>query len=219
MAKKTKRHVKKSVKILIVALLVLIGGLIVFKVIKPNTKTIKKIAVSDKIEGYGYTLNENATSYQKKLFKNLKTLLEGNDVDDEEYAKLVAKSFIADFYTLDNKLTSNDIGGVQYVYKDYRKDFSKYASESIYHTVQSNIYGNRKQDLPVVSSIEIAKLDQNTVKYLNKEDAKGYEVDLTITYIKDLKYQEDVKLNLVHNGKKIEVVRMENNDVTSSTNE
>ncbi len=219
MAKKTKRHVKKSVKILIVALLVLIGGLIVFKVIKPNTKTIKKITVSDKIEGYGYTLNENATSYQKKLFKNLKTLLEGNDVDDEEYAKLVAKSFIADFYTLDNKLTSNDIGGVQYVYKDYRKDFSKYASESIYHTVQSNIYGNRKQDLPVVSSIEIAKLDQNTVKYLNKEDAKGYEVDLTITYIKDLKYQEDVKLNLVHNGKKIEVVRMENNDVTSSTNE
>lgn len=211
--KKKKRKLKKQVKILIIIIVIAVIGIGFFLLLKPtgSKKKVNKIEVTDKIEGYGYTLNDNATSYQKKLFAELKSILESSDVNDEEYAKTMSKLFLADFYNLDNKVTKSDIGGVQFVYKSYQDDFAKAAAAGMYYYIESDIYGKRKQELPVVSSVEVADIKETPVKYQDKSDNKGYVVDLTITYQKDLGYQEDVSLTLIHTDKKLEIVNMANN--------
>lgn len=211
--KKKKRKLKKQVKILIIIIVIAVIGIGFFLLLKPtgSKKKVNKIEVTDKIEGYGYTLNDNATSYQKKLFAELKSILESSDVNDEEYAKTMSKLFLADFYNLDNKVTKSDIGGVQFVYKSYQDDFAKAAAAGMYYYIESDIYGKRKQELPVVSSVEVADIKETPVKYQDKSDNKGYVVNLTITYQKDLGYQEDVSLTLIHTDKKLEIVNMANN--------
>ena len=46
-------------------------------------------------------------------------------VDEEKYATYISQMFLADFYTLNSALNKNDVGGVQFVYKDYQEDFLK----------------------------------------------------------------------------------------------
>ena len=43
------------------------------------------------------------------------------DLKEEEYAKVISQLFVTDLFTLDNKLTSNDIGGLQFIYKEEPK--------------------------------------------------------------------------------------------------
>ena len=83
---------------------------------------VKKVDVIDK---YGYYLEEDATDYYKSLYKELKDITNKDEVDYEEYAKIVAKLFVTDVFTLDNKVTSSDIGGLQFIYPDFREDFIK----------------------------------------------------------------------------------------------
>lgn len=207
-----KRRVsKKKVSILIVILVVIvIGALAFFFLNKSDSTVVKKKTLSTiKIKGYDYTLREDATGYQKKLFKELKSVLEASDVSEEEYASLVTKLFVTDFFNLDNKTSKSDVGGVQFVYKDYRDDFKKYASASIYKSVLSNVYGDRKQDLPVVSSVSTQKSESESFKYGDNTDDKALKVNFDITYKEDLGYQDSGVVYLIHNGKKLEVAKME----------
>lgn len=207
--KKKKRKLKKSVKVSILVLIVLVIVGIVW-VVKPfhSKKVEEKVKVEDSLEEYGYVLNENETAYYKKLFKELKAELNKDNVDEEAYATLVAKLFLADFFNLDNKITKNDIGGVQFVYEDYQDDFSKYAVESIYHYVKSNIYKKRNQELPVVTSVEVSNIEKTTFKYGNEEDREAYQLNYTITYAKDLEYQEEGTMILIHHDKKLEIASL-----------
>lgn len=204
-----KRKLKKSVKISIfaVALLIIVG---IIWVVKPFHKAEEKhqVKVEDELEDYGYVLNENETAYYKKLFKELKTELNKEEVNEEAYASLVAKLFLADFFTLDNKITKNDIGGTQFVYENYRTDFSKYAVESIYHYVKSNIYKKRDQELPIVASVEVSNIDTTTFDYGNETDSKAITLNYTITYEKDLGYQDEGSMTLIHHGDKLEIAAL-----------
>lgn len=210
MAKKSKkRKLKKSVKVfLTLFVLIVIGGII--WVVKPfhTDKIEKKVKVEDSLEEYGYVLNENETAYYKELFKELKAELNKESVDEEAYATLVAKLFLADFFNLDNKITKNDIGGVQFVYSDYQNDFSKYAVEGMYHYVKSNIYKKRDQELPVVSSVEVSNLEQTSFDYKDGTDKEAYTLNYTITYEKDLGYQDEGTMTLIHHDKKLEIAAL-----------
>ena len=121
MAKKRKVS-KKKVRAFIILLVLIIAGLIGAILFVDNMHKEKPIKVKsvDEIEGYDYTLSSNATKYYKSLFKELKEVLEADEKDEAKYADLVTKLFVADFYNLDNKVNKNDVGGVQFVYKDFR---------------------------------------------------------------------------------------------------
>lgn len=209
MAKKKKRKLKKSVKLVIAILVIgVVAGII--WVVKPFHKTEEKqkVKVEDSLEKYGYVLNDNETAYYKELFKELKSELNKDTVDEKTYATLIAKLFLADFFNLDNKITKNDIGGVQFVYEDYQSDFSKYAVESIYHYVKSNIYKKREQELPVVTSVEVSGVETLPFEYGDKTDEKAYTLHYVITYEKDLGYQEEGTMVLIHNGDKLEIASL-----------
>ena len=211
MAKK-RRISKKKVSIFVITLLliigVIVGAIIYFTSDKKQDKVIKVESV-DKIEGYDYTLSSNATKYYKSLFKELKNVLEADEVDEAKYADLVTKLFVADFYNLNNKINKNDIGGVQFVYKNYQNDFKKLATESMYKSVENNLYGDRKQELPIVTNVSTEKKDGKAFKYGDNTDEKAYVINFEIQYESDLGYQTSGLLTLIHSDKKLEIAALE----------
>lgn len=207
MRKKRKLKVKRIIILIILLALIVAGGVLAFNKLNSKEKT-KEIKEVDKIEGYGYTLKENATAYYKKLFKQLEEVLSKDDVDEDKYSSLVAQMFIADFFNLDNKISKNDVGGKQFVYTNYQTDFEKYAMDSIYKTVESNVYGDRKQKLPVVNKVTVTKMKQESYEYGDNTDEQAYIYNFEIEYKEDMDYQTSGSLTLIHNDKKIEVASM-----------
>ncbi len=210
MATRKKRKIRfgRILVLFILMVLLVLGGYFAYKklnVKKEPKREVKNISV---IENYGYSLKENATSYYKGLFKKLEKTLNQEEIDEEEYMTLVSQMFVADFFNLDNKLNKNDVGGKQFVYEDYREDFVKYAMDSMYKSVESNVYGNRDQNLPIVTGVEVQKIKTEAFKYGDKVDDKAYVVNFEVTYKEDLGYQTSGSLVIIHNDKKLEVASM-----------
>ena len=207
MAKKRKVS-KKKIRRLIFVLILITAGIIggIFYLDNEEKEKPIKVESIDEIEGYDYTLSSNATKYYKSLFKELKEVLEADEVDEAKYADLVTKLFVCDFYNLDNKINKNDIGGVQFVYKDFRDDFKKLAADSIYKNVS---YGDREEELPIVTNVSTEKKDSSSFKYGDKTDDNAYNVGFEITYKKDLGYQTSGNITLIHNDKKLEIAVLE----------
>ena len=206
--KKRKINVKR-VAILIILLLLIIASIVlaVNKLTKKETKT-KEIQEVASIDAYGYTLKDNATAYYKKLFKELEKTLNADKVDEEKYSELVAQMFIADFFNLDNKISKNDVGGKQFVYAGYQSDFEKFAMDSMYKSVESDVYNDRNQELPIVSNVEVTKVGNQNYTYGENSDDNAYVYNFKIEYKDDLGYQTEGSLILIHNGQKIEVASM-----------
>lgn len=159
--------------------------------------------VIDKIKDYGYSLKDNTSSYHKQLFKDLKDKIE----DEQEYAKLLGKLFISDFYTLEGKRSKVDIGGVQFIYEGYQEEFVKYASSNIYKIVSSS-----SEDLPLVTKIEIEEFGQKEFGHIDSiYDPKAFFITYSITYKKQLEdelYPEVVELVIIRNNDRLEIVEM-----------
>ncbi len=195
---------------LIFGIIVIIGGYFVSKQLRGKEEKVKQVVkIEEKIEGYNYELAENETEYYKGLFKNLKSVLSADEVDEEKYASLVSQMFLADFFNLDNKLNKNDVGGVQFVHENFRDDFSKLAKESVYRYVESDLYKERKQELPVVKEVSVLNVETLEWTYLETQvDKEAYQIDLKITYEEDMGYQEDATLVLVHNDDRLDIIKM-----------
>jgi len=206
MKKKNKINIKR---VAILVLIVIAIICLILWLVNKNKVVEVNVSTTDNMSSYGYSLPDNATDYYKSLYKELQTNLNGTQVNEEEYARSVAKLFLTDFFTLSNKVMKSDIGGKQFVYSSYQEDFMKYAKESIYSNVQSNLDGNRKQDLPKVKDIEITKLSNEKYTYQKNTDDKAYDIIATITYEKDMGYQKSAELIIIHTDKKLEIVSME----------
>ena len=89
-----------------------------------------------------------------------------------------------------------------------REDFEKLAQESIYHYVENNIYGDREQELPIVTEVSVVDIKEASYTYLDESDDNAYQIDLKIIYEKDMGYQEDVTLVLVHHNERLEIIKM-----------
>lgn len=209
MKKKKKKINMKKVVLVILVIIVAIFGLIVVKDKLFGGKEVQKeTKVVDKLDKYGYELNDNETKYYNDLFKKLKTVLNKDKVNEEEYAKLISQLFLADYFNLDNKISKNDVGGVQFVYKDYQTSFTKKSTDEVYKYVESNIYKNRNQELPIVTNVEVTDITKGSFDYLDKTDDDAYTVELKVSYKKDLGYQKNVTLVLIHSGIKLEIAKM-----------
>lgn len=211
---KLKKNVKKKISLIIILVVVIIlasVGFFAYKRFFAKSPTVVKPKVVDKIDSYGYELEENALASYKKLYKELSNLLQKDDYDEKEYANLVARLLVTDFYTLDDKISKNDIGGVQFIREAQQKNFILEASETVYKYIEHNVYGNRKQELPIVSETSIKSCDETTYKYKKINEEHAYKVVVEVSYEKDLGYPDSVTVVLIHNAdneKKLEVIKM-----------
>lgn len=200
---------KKVITILIVVI-ILIAAALAF-ILWPRGNKQVEVKVINKIEAYNYVLEDNEISLHKDYFNELIDVLKEDNVNEEDYASLVVKLFISDFYNLDNKTTKNDVGGIQYIYTSAKDNMVLKAKDTIYKYVESNIDNTRKQELPVIKEITIDDIKQIEFENetSNKIDEEAYEIKATWVYKEDLGYQSEAIFRLMHEDKKLSIVEIE----------
>ena len=235
MAKEQKREENKKKRklnkgkvifvIIVIALLIILGIYLYSSIFGKMNKSVKTVTITDEIKEFGYVLEDNETDLYKDYFKQLAKTLNNkdeSDIDYDKYAELISKMFVADFYNLDNKVTKNDVGGVQFIHEDMQDNFLLKAKDTMYKNIESNVYNDRKQDLPIVSNIELVDITTSKFTY-NDEDFDSYEVTLSWDYKDDLGYDDEKVFTIIKVDKKLWLVESnpvgEDNDNDNTSNE
>lgn len=178
---------KKKPKMILIAIitavivvLIAVVAVVIAKNIN-NKPEVKEVKVLKSIEAYGYDLKDNKNETYNEMFKDLEDILRAETVSDEEYVKKIAEMFIYDFYSLENKTAKTDVGGVDFVLPLALENFLINAEDTYYKYVESNLYGERKQELPMVDKVTIGTCTPTEYVY-NNNKYNAYEVKVTWTY-------------------------------------
>ena len=202
---------KKNKGIVVIIIFIIIGvilfGYLGYRVKNDFFKGSERKKL-DSIELYGYTLSKNDTDIYKTYFKELSKVLNEKTIDYTEYAKLISKLFVIDLYTLDNKLASTDIGGLEFLHNDLKDNFKENMGSTLYNFVESNIDGKRTQELPIVKDVEVSDVFETKYTY-NKTEYDAYIVSTNITYEKDLGYPSSMKLTIIKDNNILHIVKGE----------
>ena len=203
-----KDKLKRIMLLTLFILLIILVLVIYFKFFKKEQKEIKENKVVDTIKNYDYHLKEEDSKLTSTLFNELDKVLSDEEINEEEYAKVISQLFVIDFYNLNNKLSNTDIGGIQYIHPDIKDNFIIKAENTVYKYVKSNIYGNRTQELPIITNtiIEDIKVTDYTSK--TYKDNNSYQIKIKVEYQKDLKYPTEIELKLIHKDKKLYIIEV-----------
>lgn len=213
---KKKRKMKpiKKLLLLLIVVALIIGGFIGYQKFfkKDNTKKVK-VVDSIKNDNVDYVVNENDTKLFKKTFEELKKVLNAKEVDNKKYAETISKLFVIDFFTLSNKTSKNDVGGVQFVFDGYKTTFVEYARDGIYKQVLASDAGQINNSLPTVKSVKVNSVEEVSPAGMFAtpfaEDAVGYEVRLSWTYENDDSFQSEATIVVAPDGEKLSLVKMD----------
>ena len=125
-----------------------------------QTVTEEKIEIS---ENSVYLAPEDPTAYMKTAYDEVSDALSASD--EEAEAEALAKLFVADFFTLSNKTSDTDIGGLNYIPSDAYEDMEVYARFYFYNNYSSIVAEYGEEQLPTGDTTY-----------------DGYEVSVEITY-------------------------------------
>lgn len=193
--------IKKYIGIIILLLIVIIGIYAALIVLPGKNKDIE-VKEAEKIK-FGYIQYTRDTNIYKDVFKDLKDELNKDSIDYEKYAIYISKLFVIDLYTLNNKNSKEDIGGIQYLKEEIKENFILNASNTMYKYI-----GREDVDLPVVNNVELISINQ--VKYgINDKEYDAYEVNLKWEYKKDLGYDKEGKIIVIKDGEQLYIVEKE----------
>ena len=172
---KTEKEKKKSkVKVLLISLVVvflLVGsGFALWKfVFNADDKVKQEMKEIDKLENYGYVLMDTDTKYFKSEFASLKEIVKSDNVDLKSYSEQVAKMFVIDLYTINTKVNKYDIGGTEYYHVDKKAMFEQKVMDTLYSSLLDNTFGDRNQQLPEVSGVEVVSTKEGTFTLNDKK--------------------------------------------------
>lgn len=175
-------------------LVLLVGGFFVYKTIADSTEVDKSAIKKDAY----YSIRNNATKLQKELYEDLIESVKSKENKKEMY-ELLAKNYVADFYTWTNKFRRNDVGGIQFVDDKIRVNVYQKAQNEIYNDLYYYLEnGGLKETLEVVDFNVISSkmidyfiieedgeeelYDEYLEKYVDGNYHDAYEVKLTWTY-------------------------------------
>lgn len=198
MTRRKKRAKKTFIFIFIVTLV--FGVLLYFILFDKNSGVLVKSKYE--IPKYGYTLDRNNTVLMKESFNELKDILTSDTVDYDKYALTLAKLFIIDLYTLDNKKNMYDIGSVEYVYD--KENFKNRCQSTIYRFLKDESKRHSGQ-LPIVESIEIVDTKNDKFEY-NEKSYDSYVISLSWSYKKDMGYDTKGIVQIINIEDKLYVV-------------
>ena len=193
--------------IVIGVLLVLVIGVGVLKIFfsKEEEKVDANVSnVISNISDYGYTLDDRDTDYMKETFYELEDILNADTVDYTSYANTLAKLFVIDFYTLDNKINKYDVGSLEYILSSKVDMFRQKAVDTVYRDIIDNTYRNRVQDLPEITNVAILNTE-NTTFTLDDEEMEAIKVTMNYEYEEDLGYDTEGTIYFVREANKLSV--------------
>lgn len=210
---KKKNRKKRIVIIKIIIMLIslfLVAGITLYFYGRLNRKQepINVSKVENTIESYGFIINDNASSYYKQEFENLKNMLKQETWEKEEEAKLIAKLYTIDLLSLNNKINKYEVTSSQYFYPDKREMHTTKILDTFYNLLEDNAYDDRKQELPEVSQVEITSIEEDTY-FIDKEEYKCYVITENINYVKDLDYPTSAKVIVIEDNNYYYIVLFE----------
>lgn len=208
--KRVKRKPKKLLIIMFILIILVVVGVAVY-FLAFNKEEVKEAKVVSKIDHYGYELKSNKSTKYKKLFKELQEILSEKEVDEKKYVKKITEMFIVDFYSLEDHISKTDVGGVDFVHPDVLENFIVNAEDTIYKYVESNIYGQRKQELPIIDTVTIDSVDNDTYSYGETIDDNAYIVKASWKYGSNSSssgYQTSANFVYVHDEDKLQLVEI-----------
>jgi len=146
----------------------------------------------------GYELRRNPTEYQLELFERLVNSHDqfnetGADEDLKVYATTIVQNFIADFFTLSNKNSRTDVGGLQFFSEDVVSNFRSSAIDEFYLYLNQylDIFGS--ESLPTVESTTIlsAEFEYRTIELEDDEDDEASEEYTSFGYYDFVEEEEE----------------------------
>lgn len=171
-----------------------------------NFKKKKFTVVVDNIGSYGYTLDKRDTRLMKEKFDELKDVLKTKEIDFKKYSELISQLYVIDLYTIDNKVNKYDVPCLEYIYKDQVDKFKSMIKWEFYSKIEDNSDKNRKQELPVVKSVEVTNVEEATYD-INGETKTGYILTLEWNYDEDLGYDKKAQITTVIDNNRVYVVK------------
>lgn len=194
-----------SVSVIAGLIVIATGVKIFFDFFVSDERQVVSKTKLESLEMYGYTLDDLDTELYRTYFEELKEVLNDDEIDMSSYASVLSKLFITDFYTLNNKVTSSDIGGIEFVHPDIVDNFKLNAGDTMYNHVKNNVYGDRTQELPIVKSVTIDNMQEVKYTYKDKE-YDAFKVVAKWEYEQDLGYDSLGTLYLIKDNNKLNVV-------------
>ncbi len=205
---KMKKKTKIVLIIIVIALALIAIGISLFVVV-PATDPKAKLK---EIPEYGYYIDNNDSDEYKKLFEELEVILHAEELDKEAYATKMTEMFIVDFYSLEDKTSKYDVGGVTFVYPQEQTDFIENATNTMYNYLETTINHDRTQELPKVKEVTINSIETTTYAYLDKTTENAYQIAATWTYEQDLGYSESATIYIVEEEGKLWLVELTNEE-------
>lgn len=191
LADKKKRYIVMALMMLPFLIAIAVFGSIAYREGKALMNLAKGETVEAKaeniIESANYLLRDNPTDLQKEYFAQLKEAYEGAEkAEDATIAELVAKNYVADFYTWTNKRGQYDIGGFNYIYDGefensdhYKENVFLQARDGFYKYISTYATKYGKENLIEVENVEVTKCEKMSSPYVisehvaNKQDENG----------------------------------------------
>lgn len=168
-------------KILLVLCLILCGCSQPNKVESNNTSKpeIKEEVDVTLISNDKYEEPLNPYNEMKEAYNALSEAIQQEDAQQE--AIEVARNFVFDFFTLSNKESSEDVGGLQFIPSVNIRQYQEYAQSYYYanYGVIVNEYG--KKQLPKVIDVEVVHVEPTSYTYF-EAICEGYDVTLQVSY-------------------------------------
>ena len=199
----------KIALIIITLLLIIAAGIALFIMLKPKTSKGQEVKILNSIEKYDYHLKDTKTKRYKSMFRELEDILKAKEVDEELYVQKITEMFIYDFYSLADKSTKTDVGGLDFVHPNAIQNFLVNAEDTYYKYVENNIYGDRTQKLPEVDEILINATTKTTYIYNNTE-YEAYKINAGWSYTTEefSSYQKNAALTFIKDGIKLYLVEL-----------
>lgn len=173
-----------------------------------------------------YEAPKNAFEYQVVTYNELTDALKSND--EEKIANLVAQNFAIDFFSLKNKESSEDVGGLTYIPEDRREEWKTFAMNYVYANYRfiSDDYG--KANLPVVSEAKVTNTTTEALSYtvtvpgneaegttdtVETQDFDAYVVTISISYedtsVKADELKSEATIYVINNNGRLEIIKLQ----------
>ena len=146
-------------------------------------RTPEEQARIDELPPSEYALRRNPTEYQIELFELLALAHDQfyeteSDSDLKDYAAAMVRNFVADFFTLSNKNSRTDVGGIQFFSEDLEDNFRNYAIDTFYLYLNQHMEMFGSESLPTVVSTTILRVEFDyrmiEIEEENGEVSEGY---------------------------------------------
>lgn len=224
MAKKLRKintNSRKKKKIFIFLIILIALGVLGYfgytKYFKNNNKQKVTVKILDSIDKYGYSIDDRDSNLYKEEFNKLKEILNAKEIDNKQYSEEVARLFVIDLYSINNKLNKYDIGGRSFYYTSKVGMYDNKVMDTLYATVVDDSYGDRKQELPEVKSVETISVKEDKYVFIEnpvdnncpdgytknnnnkctKDEDLVYVIELKWDYVKDMGYDKEASIVVV----------------------